>query len=309
MNRDNLEIEVRDILSRAEFIQSPPYIKSVVFDIIARRENTTLILKLLLNIDTFKEETAIKMKVLSSMLLASPLLVGLKSGSYHLEKSVVYMRHGIPAMNPETLKEFLVESTPPFIFAAPGGYFVKIDGKKLRELREKRGLSLGMVARVAGVSRRTILMYEHGDISANLDAALRLEEFFEENLIKPLNPLDFEENATYHEPENSVEKEIADNLCRIGYEIYFVSRCPFEAVTSDRKSDVYITGIEKEGESLKKKAKIVREISDVTYRESFIIVKRSIVRGSIEKIPIITLDELKKMREKEDLKRMLEERV
>ncbi len=309
MNRESVEAYVRDILTRADFEQSPTYVKSVVFDIIGRRDDLTLIIKILLNIDTLKEEFASGMKTLSSTLSASPLLIGLKSGSYPLDPGVIYMRHGIPALNPHTLAEYLLEEIPPMVFTAPGGYYVKIDGRKLRKLREERGVSLGTLARIAGVSRRAIQMYESGDICASVDIAMRLEEFFDEPLAVPLNPFHYDEKTAEEcEPKSGIEREIYENLSRIGYEVHYLVKCPFEAVANDRKRKVYLTGIERGNENLKMKARIVREISRVTYTDSFIVVQREINRKRIEDTPIVTLRELRSMRNAYELRKLLEER-
>ena len=46
----------------------------------------------------------------------------------------------------------------------------------MKRLREERSISLGTLAEIAGVSRRTIQMYENG-MGAMIDVAIRLEEF------------------------------------------------------------------------------------------------------------------------------------
>ncbi len=101
-------------------------------------------------------------------------------------------------MSAQTLAEHLLEEIPPYIFAAPGGLYVKLDGDRLGDIRAERGLSLGTLADVAGVSRRTIQLYETG-MGAMIDAALRLEEFLDTQIVEPIDPF------TYGEKEREDE--------------------------------------------------------------------------------------------------------
>ena len=73
---------------------------------------------------------------------------------------------------------------PPLVYASPGGLYVNIDGEALRDLREKRSMSLGDLGQVLGVSRRTISKYESG-MGTTLDVAIRIEEFFNTGVVNP----------------------------------------------------------------------------------------------------------------------------
>src|SRR5207244_9802827 len=81
----------------------------------------------------------------------------------------------------------LEEGVPPFLFSAPGGLYAHLDTEALRRLREEREVSLGTLADIAGVTRRTIQMYLEG-MSATMDGAMRLEEFLQESLVLPVDP-------------------------------------------------------------------------------------------------------------------------
>ena len=118
---------------------------------------------------------------------ATPIVIGERSSSGSLEAGIVYSRFNISIISNDTLADLLLEDAPPFIFAAPGGLYVKLDSDMLRAAREERGISLGTLAETAGVSRRTIQMYE-GGMSAMIDAAVRLEEYLDAPIIEPVNP-------------------------------------------------------------------------------------------------------------------------
>ena len=79
---------------------------------------------------------------------------------------MVYSRFGIPLMSINTLHDLFIEEVPPLIYSAPGGFYVRLDKEVLARLRQG-GRSLGELAEIAGVSRRTIQMYEEGIVDVN----------------------------------------------------------------------------------------------------------------------------------------------
>lgn len=311
MPRDQLLGNVRFLLARAGYYVSKPLPKrSISFDIVARRDDLLLIIKVLSNVDAFSRDHAEEMKVLAEALDASPIVIGERSGSGKVEEGIVYSRFGIPIISIETLAEFLLEGVPPFIFAAPGGLYVKLDHVRLRELREERNISLGTLADVAGVSRRTIQMYESG-MGAMIDVALRLEEYLDEPLVLPIDPFayssqGYESGLEFHELD-LFEQKIFDILAQLGFSVLPTVKCPFEALTSEREN-LFITGLGKDERKLKEKARIVSDISRVTERRSVIIIERIKSRTSLEGTAIIGEDELKNINEPEKFYDLVEAR-
>ena len=187
MTRENLINTTRAILAKAGYdVSSALSLRSICFDVVGRKDDKLLIIKILSNVDAFSRDNADEMKVLADALCASPLLIGERSSSGELEPGIVYSRFNIPILSNETL----AEEVPPFIFAAPGGLYVKLDSNLLKAVREERGISLGSLAEIAGVSRRTIQMYETG-MGAMIDAAMRLEEFLDVPIIEPVDPFEY----------------------------------------------------------------------------------------------------------------------
>ena len=191
MDRTELINTTRAILAKAGFdVSSALTIRGICFDIVARRDNQVLIIKVLSNIDAFSKDNADEMKVLAESLGATPMVTGERSSSGALEPGIVYSRFNISIVSNETLADLLLEEAPPFIFAAPGGLYVRLDSELLKQAREARGISLGVLAETAGVSRRTIQMYESG-MGAMIDAALRMEEYLGLPIIEPIDPFTF----------------------------------------------------------------------------------------------------------------------
>lgn len=302
---------VRFLLARAGYYVSKPLPKrSISFDIVARRDDSLLIIKVLSNVDAFSRDNAEEMKVLAEALEASPVVIGERSGSGKVEEGIVYSRFGIPIISIETLAEFLLEGVPPFIFAAPGGLYVKLDHLRLKELREERNISLGTLAEVAGVSRRTIQMYESG-MGAMIDVALRLEEYLDEPLVLPIDPFAYspqghETGLGFYELD-LFEQKIFEILAQLGFSVLPTVKCPFEALTSEREN-LFITGLGKDERKLKEKARIVSDISRVTEQRSVIIIERIKSHTSLEGTAIIGKDELKNIKEPEKFYNLVEAR-
>jgi len=297
MNRDELINTTRAILAKAGFdISSPINLRNVCFDVVGRRDETLLIVKVLSNVDALSREHAEEMKTLADSLRAKPLLIGETSSSGPLELGTVYSRFKIPIISNETLAEHLLEDVPPFIFAAPGGLYVKIDGGLLKEVRETHGISLGMLAERAGVSRRTIQMYETG-MGAMIDAALKLEEFLNMPIINPLDPFEYKPERPPEDREVTQMRTPSESLNRlldIGFKITPVSKSPFEAVSRDADT-IILTALDLEKDRVIQKAMISSEISRIAQRHSIVIVERKGSGDSIDKTAVISSEELKRI--------------
>jgi len=271
--------------------------------VVGRKGDTLLIIKILSNVDAFSRENAEEMKVLAEMLHACPLLIGERSSSGLLEPGIVYSRFNIQIISNETLADHILENAPPFIFAAPGGLYVKLNNNLLREIREKEGISLGTLADVAGVSRRTIQMYETG-MGAMIDAALRLEEYLDTEIIETVNPFEYKYENKNREYELSGDQrsdsKIFNHLLDMGFTVTPVVRSPFEALTRN-KDVVILTGLDNEDEKLIQKAIIASDISRIVGKHSVIIVEKKRNVDNVESTAIVTKDELNKMDDKNEL--------
>jgi putative transcriptional regulator len=311
VGREDLINTTRAILARAGYsVSSPLNMRSVCFDIVGRKKESLLIIKVLSNIDAFSRDNADEMKILAEALGASPILIGERSSSGALEPGRVYSRFNISIISNETLADHILEDVPPLIFAAPGGLYVKLDKELLKHLRETRGISLGTLAETAGVSRRTIQMYETG-MSAMIDAAIRLEEFLNVPIIEAMNPFDYKNEDKSKEYELSGQKrtdvQIFNVLMDIGCSVTPTARSPFEALTRSEKM-IILTGLGNEDERLLHKASIVSDISRISGQHSVIIVERKGSLDNIHSTAIVTKDEIKKMDDQSELKNLVIER-
>lgn len=303
MGRNDLINTTRAILAKAGFdVSSALTIRGVCFDVVARLDQKVLIIKVLSNIDAFSKENAEEMKVLAEALSATPLVVGERSSSGALEPGIVYSRFNISIVSNETLADLLLEEAPPFIFAAPGGLYVKLDGDLLKSIREDRSISLGALAETAGVSRRTIQMYESG-MGAMIDAALRIEEYLGLPVIEPIDPFEFKseersrEERTGREP---IDTFAVNQLCNLGFSVTPVIKSPFEAVSHNSKA-LMLTGLGTDDAKLIQKAVVASDIARIMDRFSVLIVECKHDRDNIDSTAVVSNDELKKIDAPEDL--------
>jgi putative transcriptional regulator len=311
MNRQQLIEEVRTVLAKTGFYLSDTYdTRLICFDIVARRDDNLLIVKVLTNVDSFNSENAVQLRMIADTLGASALLVGGRTGTGTLEDGVVYSRFGVAIMTLGTLSEFFLEGVPPFVFSAPGGLYVRMDGDLIKQIRESKKISLGTLAEIAGVSRRTIQMYEEG-MGATIDVAMRMEEFLGQPLVMTINPFARSESPEVQTSELDIyhgfKKEVLDHLGKLGYSLVPAAKCPFDVFTKDRKT-VLLTGLEKVAKPLERKAAIVANISKIVEKDSVIFVDRRQVRYNIAGAPLIDSTELKKVKDRNKILELIEER-
>jgi len=310
MGRTDLINTTRAILAKAGFdVSSALTLRGICFDVVARRDDKVLIVKVLSNIDAFSKENADEMKMLADTLGAVPIVTGERSSSGALEPGIVYSRFNISIVSNETLADLLLDEAPPFIFAAPGGLYVRLDSDLLKAAREERGISLGAMAETAGVSRRTIQMYETG-MGAMIDAALRIEEYLGVPIIEPIDPFTFKSDERQKEERalpDPVQSYALDQLSTLGFSVRQVTKSPFEAVSSS-SGTLMLTGIGSDDEKVLQRAVVASEISRVMDRFSVLIVERKHERDNINSTAVISNEELKKMDDPGELTDLVAER-
>lgn len=314
MQRADLIDQVRDVMARAGFAVSDRCdLRPVSFDLVARRDKDLVMIKVLGNVDALSEPVAAEVKTLCKFLGARPVLVGLRAGIGNLEPGVVYARHGIPIVTPDTLEEFLIGGAAPMVFAAPGGFYVHLDAAALRQAREARSLSLGVLAQIAGVSRRAIQMYEEG-MSASIDAAMRIEDFLESDLIRPLDPLTTFDPAKFQPPPqqpeqgDTMETLVLRMLESLGYQVRSTRRSPFNALSTESHGETLLTGMGEDSPKLRRRARVVTSVSRITGRPGFFVVERT-TRTSIEGMPVVSRTELKRLTDADAILQLILERA
>ncbi len=306
MQRDQVLLHINKLLSNYGFETSNIYDRSC-FDMVARRELLLLLLKVFTNVDGLSNIHAQEIKKLAQTFLGSPLIIGLKSKTEPLEEDVVYERHGIPVIAPETLRNMVVDEVYPEVLADRGGYYVPIDGNVIKEIREKENLSLKDLANIAHVSRETIYKYEHGIVRACPETAMILEDILNMKITLSINI--FKTPELIPESDNKILKDTQEpkELVKLGFGVITTQRTPFDAIaqanfTHSEKDKTMLTNLEKKRNKqvLKKMAVNVKDLSDVTHSEAVFILENKRNMECIEGIPVIhnwEMDEIENCRE------------
>jgi putative transcriptional regulator len=320
MTKEVLIHQIIDVLACAGFALSDRCnIRPRSFDIAARKGETLLLCKVLFNIDGLNEETAREMKYLAEYLGGSAIVVGAKTRDQMLEDSVVYMRYDILALNVQTLHDYFIENVPPLVSAAPGGLYVSIEGDILKKARMDQSMSLGTLAAMVGVSRRTISKYEEEGMDASIDVVLQLEDIFRVELARPINIL---RSCGSRKPRKKVESRtenqekpctflpedlILNTISMLGYDVLHTAQAPFKAISRD-KSSVILTGVSEFNTTVIKKAHLMSSISCVTKTQSVFIINGHSKIKSVEKTVLIEKKELDKISDSQELLDFIEER-
>ncbi|MFZ1024106.1 MAG: transcriptional regulator [Thermoplasmata archaeon] len=338
--RENTIERVRQSLERSGFYVSDAHgIRPSSFDLAARRDSTLLLVKVLKNIDALDAGEARRLLELGALFPATALVIGQCSGASKLEAGVVYNRYGVPILAEETLQEYLDKALPPFLFSSPGGIFARIDGPRLRSLRESRQLSLGALASVAGVSRRTIQLYEDG-AGAEVDVVERIESFLGEPIAIPIDIFRHVTTAVRSnrdlarqrgEPPSGTTKRtggkereherpstgdsLRDGVFRqldgMGWEVVVTIRCPFDALTKapaeETPPELLLTGVGSL-RTAQHRAEVLHQLARVTEGHALFVVRDSVSRTSVDGMPIVTVTELRRRRDRDELLDLITER-
>jgi len=319
MQRSQTAKQVREMLARCGFFVSEEYgLRGVSFDIVCRRDNLLLVVKVLVNIDGFSKPNASEMKTLARLLKGAPVVLGERCGAGELSEGIIYLRHDIPIMTFSTMKEYFEEGVPPFIFAAPGGLYARIDPEAIRKARKERGLSLGALADIAGVSRKAIQMYELGTMSATLPVVDRLERYLGEPIVIALNPFTAgdkpEPTGSARPPAegedgNQFRRGVFQKLAGLGYNVVITRRSPFDAISeSNVKAMVLLTGVGQANKACLQKARVMANLSRITEREGVLFIDRRMSRENIGGTPVISRDELRHISDEDKIVRLIQER-
>jgi putative transcriptional regulator len=317
---------IRELLARVGFVVSDAHgIRPTSFDLLARRDSLLVMLKVLKNIDALAPEEAGRLKGLGELLRAIPLIVGQTSGANELEGGVVYTRYGVPIVTEEALTEYLERGVPPFLLSSPGGIFARIDGGRLRTLRESRGLSLGSLASIAGVTRRTIQLYEEGG-GAEISVVERMEAYLQDTLAVPIHlfpatrprPKEEAEPAGGGGPElrapvrtgDMLRDAVFHELDTMGWKVEVTVRCPFDAFThadARGEEEILLTSVGSLRTAIHR-AEVLQGLARVLEGHSMFVTREPASRTSIEGLPLVTIRELHRRRDRAELVELLHER-
>lgn len=143
---------------------------------------------------------------------------------------------GIPSISFETLERLIEGERPPFVHITKGGVYVKVRGDRIKQLRTERGMSLGELSLLLGVSRRMIYEYESGRSDVTTEVASKLVRVFGEEVLERLSLDSIGEHFKHKSDRSTLGNEsvsdpmlrrIRDKLAEIGFLGLAIERAPF----------------------------------------------------------------------------------
>ena len=310
--RTQLTQELISQLDEAGFsLSSQCDVRPSCFDLVARKGEQLLLVKVLSNIDALTKEDADALQLVAHFFNATPLIVGHKTRKGQLDSGVVYKRHGVSTIAPRSFQSMIVEKRMPREFAQRGGRLVAINGAKLREARLEHQISTGDLADCIQVSARAVLAYEKDEMDVSKDIADRLEKVLETDLMIPIDLLQerAEIPTMQHEaPTDVLEVRVNEFFARLGMRVLWTDRAPFHVAAKEDDAPL-ISGVGSiKSWSLKKRIDILKSVSKVTEADAVIIVEEGQSEENVVDLPVIRQLELDDIDKPRELKKIIEER-
>jgi len=313
--RTQLTKEVITHLEDAGFMLSSECdVRPSCFDLVARRGEQLILVKVLTNIDALTGEDAMALQMVAHFFNATPLVVGTKTRRGELDSGVVYKRYGVSTIAPPSFQSMIAEERLPREFIQRGGRFVAIDGSKLREARLIQQMTTEELAECVQVSARAILAYEKDEMDVSTDVAEGLEKVLETDLMIPIDVLREKpkDNAIrkLDKPQEipDLEKRVNEFFERLGMTVLWTDRAPFH-VAAKEKGPPLISGVGSiTSLTLKKRMGLLKSVSRVTESSAVIIVEEGKVDESVSDLPVIRQLELDGIEKPRELKKIINER-
>ena len=315
-NRDLMLQTVVSLLKNTGFniVQLSPGSKAC-FDIIAKRKEQLIIIKIAPYIDNFSRDDSYELKNIATFLNASPLIIGEKGRRFsQLDDGLVLLRYGIPVVSSETFTKLIADGMPPIVFCSRGGYFVQINRKQLRQSRIEKNLSYADLARKVGslddsisVSRRTIYEYEHS-INPPPEVAAILEEILESPIVEGIKIFDLDiEKEKRPDYSTDTLSNLKEDVSLVLQDLGFISQfwtklSPFDAFGEHKSQEVH-SGLnvlvcvdDEQDKKIINRVMMTQDIASLTKRRAVMVIEEEKDDSLTQTIPTFTIDELQQMR-------------
>ena len=159
------------------------------FDFAAKKDDKKILIKLHSDIDYFSRRDSRELRIIAGNIAAAAIVISKKTHDNPLADDTVYSRYAVHVITEKTIKSIANQTGYPLVNAGPGGYFVEIDGALIEKRRKEMGLSVGKLAEMISVSRRTLYGYERCMAKASVSSAYKLAKVLGAPVAKPVNVL------------------------------------------------------------------------------------------------------------------------
>ena len=229
-----------------------------------------------------------------------PLIVGIKSKIFSLQKEILYERYGITTISIETLNSLLSHSISSIKYFK-GKTIAELDSVKLKEKRKQFNLTLRDLADRVGLTKESMHRIEKGK-NSSLDVVKKLEKELNSCLIK-----DFSLKNNFcceEEKEEELNDPLFEKLMDLGLEVKLFHKTPFNA-TAKEKQEILVSKANKQ--DLKRKALNLGQAKKIFNSSSMILTNKCRYQ-SINSTPVFEGRELDSISSAKDLVKIIKER-
>jgi len=309
MNRAEMLNAAESVLKTAGFeVSEKCSARPSCFCLVARKGAQLTLLNVQPDLGNISQRDASELKTIASCFLGTSLFVGDKTREKPLEDDTVYTRYNVYAVTPKTLEDVVSRRMLPLIEAGPGGCFVQLNGDAVRKRRQKLELSVGKLAELLGISRRTLYGYERGMAKASVSATFNLEWILGIPVVKPIDifqavPPDtgFFAAAKRVIVKNRFLKIVLKRLIQCHFNVAPTMRAPFDFIAQNPESQLNIIGgvACREEKDLDQRTKEIVSISEVVKAQPVFVTDGKLVPKNY--IPLIHSEDLDKIKQPKDL--------
>jgi putative transcriptional regulator len=273
------------------------------FDLLARRDDVLLLIKVLGNIEGVTYRLAAELKNAARSMYGTPLVIGDHMKTATLSPGILYTRYDVHVVNMESFGEILGQKMP-LIYSVRGNYCVRINCDLLSKIRRKENLTQEELAEKLGISKQSIHRYESsGRIS--LEIAEKLVLLLKEDLMMP---------GSIFQAIDRIEDEVSPyvtDLKRAAYQEFqnmgftvSMTNAPFDIVAAETIGGERILTIASDDrKGLIRKVEIIKDISEMTGCLRVCITNRSCDLD----VAVIKPKEFSEIKEKEEFLKILTE--
>jgi putative transcriptional regulator len=257
-----------------------------------------MLIKILSNVDSFQEEQANNLKIMTKHLDARSFLVGSHTRREKLSDSVLYERFEVPTVTPRAFENLVLNENFPSVYRFRGGLFVEINPESLRAAREQSGLTQSQLADKVGVTKKSVYEHEKKKIRIEYENAVKIEKALKVSLIEPLRT-ETGPGAASTAPRTAFEAKVYSKFRSIGFNADSVYQSPFNMMAKSSRM-LILSDVEESSDKARKKLLYIKEFSKVSDKSAVIITKEE---TSFD-IPSVTQKEFLDM-DKRDIRKVV----
>ena len=270
------------------------------FDICAKNAKRTVLLKVLVNIDSFTENQANDLAKMANAMDASAALVGLHGRNFIMKDNFVYERYNIPSMNPQTFSRALDDFFPA-VFSKKGKPVVRVNTDELNRLRQENKLSYKDLGEKVNASKKTMYVIEKGGIASE-EISNKLESFFDTIISNTIDIFDWSMPTEKRKDLTMDEQSFVDKTHNFGLESVILRNAPVNMITISKNK--MVMGDWNKSIS-KQKAQMMKDLAEFCTSYNMLITDKEDQTKYFEEIPIVSLLELSEIKTERQFIRMI----